>query len=217
MVATIAGVPAPPAAQNTAYRAPAWGAILPVDEAAARARLLEAAEQCYAELGPSRTKMTHIAGRAGVHRTTIYSYFRNREEILTASYVRAAQIVLDAAEPCWDTEKPFLDQLVDACLIGLQVARQLPVMRIFIDRNELPYTQTIAAASEAWRTRLHEAFGHRLAVAAAAGEIRADLSPATLAQWVVRICVSLTVEPGRSEDGGDEGLLRAFLPRSLAP
>jgi AcrR family transcriptional regulator len=161
--------------------------------------------------------MTHIASRAGIHRTTLYSYFRNREEVLSASYMRAAEVVLDAAEPCWDAEKPFLDRLVDACLVGLQVARETPIMRILIDRNELSYTQSIAAASEAWRTRLYEAFGRRLAVAARAGEIRTDVSPESLAQWVVRICISMTTEPGRSEDGGDEAVLRAFLPRCLAP
>jgi AcrR family transcriptional regulator len=198
-------------------RAPAWGADLPNDDAAARARLIEAAEQCYAELGPSRTKMTHIAARAGIHRTTLYSYFRNREEVLTASYLQAAQNVLDAARPCWVTEKPFLDQLIDACLVGIAAARRQPMMRVLIDRNELSYTQTVAAASQAWRTQLHEAFGRRLAMAAAVGDIRTDVSPETLAQWVVRICISMTGEPGRPEDGGDEGVLRRFLPRCLAP
>jgi AcrR family transcriptional regulator len=198
-------------------RAPAWGADLPLDVAAARARLIEAAEQCYAELGPRRTKMTHIAARAGIHRTTLYSYFRNREEVLTASYLQAAQNVLDAARPCWATEKPFLDQLIDACLVGIAAARSQPMMRVLIDRNELSYTQMVAAASHAWRTQLHEAFGRRLAMAAAVGDIRTDVSPETLAQWVVRICISMTGEPGRPEDGGDEGVLRRFLPRCLAP
>ncbi|QZH58410.1 TetR/AcrR family transcriptional regulator [Mycolicibacterium farcinogenes] len=198
-------------------RSPAWSADLPVDEADARSRLLDAAEQCYAEFGPSRTKMAHIATRAGIHRTTIYSYFRNRDEVLTACYLRAASIVLDAAEACWTTDSPFIDQLVDACVVGISVARDLPALRVLIDRNELPYAQTVAAASDAWRNRLYEAFGRRLAVAAAAGAVRTDVTAETQAQWVVRICISLTVEPGRPEDGGDRGVLQAFLPRCVMP
>jgi hypothetical protein len=31
------------------------------------------------------------------------------------------------------------------------------------------------------------------------------------------MCFSLIAEPGKPEDGGGEGLLRAFLPGALAP
>jgi hypothetical protein len=39
----------------------------------------------------------------------------------------------------------------------------------------------------------------------------------TLARWIVRINFSLIAEPARSEDGGDEGLLRNLLLASLNP
>ncbi|WP_308170563.1 TetR/AcrR family transcriptional regulator [[Mycobacterium] fortunisiensis] len=198
-------------------RAPAWGADLPADDAEARDRLLDAAEQCYAEIGPSRTKMSHIAARAGVHRTTVYNYFSSRDEVLAASYIRAAGIVLDSAQPYWDSDKPFLDKLIDACVVGIEVARGLPPMQVLINRNELPHTQAIAAASEDWQTRIREAIGHRLAGAAAAGQIRSDLTPDALAQWIVRICISLTMDPPDPHAGGDEAVLQAFLPRCLAP
>lgn len=216
-VVKLVGVPAPSITENSQRRAPAWGADLPRDDAAARGRLLDAAEQCYADRGPSRTKLTHIAARAGVHRTTVYNYFRNHDEILTACYVRAADIVLEAARPCWNTGKPFLDQVVDACLVGLTAARELPTMQILIERNELQYTQTVASASEAWAARLREAFVQRLAAAAVAGHVRTDVSPETLARWVVRVSISVTAEPAAASDGGDEGVLRAFLPRCLKP
>jgi hypothetical protein len=51
----------------------------------------------------------------------------------------------------------------------------------------------------------------------AAGEVRDDLTAETMAHWVTRIAFSLAAEPGRPEDGGDEGLIRAFLPACLAP
>src|ERR1700716_1056455 len=91
---------------GTSGRAPAWGADLPSDEQQARDRLLDAAEACYAERGVSRTKMTHIAQRAAVHRTTVYSYFPNRDAVLAACYVRAIDVVLDAAEHYWAADKP---------------------------------------------------------------------------------------------------------------
>jgi hypothetical protein len=51
----------------------------------------------------------------------------------------------------------------------------------------------------------------------AAGEVRDDVTAETMAHWVTRIAFSLAAEPGRPEDGGDEGLIRAFLPACLAP
>lgn len=198
-------------------RAPAWGDDLPGGEQAARERLLDAAEACYAERGPGGTKMTHIASRAGVHRTTVYSYFPNRDAVLAACFVRAIAAVLNAAEPCWSAKAPFIDRLLDAALVGLDAARKSPALRILIGQDALPQTVHAAEQSELWRERLHEALGERIAAAVADGEVRSDVSPDTMARWVTRICFSLIAEPGKPEDGGDEGLLRAFLPGSLAP
>ncbi|MCW2731040.1 MAG: transcriptional regulator, TetR family, partial [Mycobacterium sp.] len=74
-----------------------------------------------------------------------------------------------------------------------------------------------AEGSDVWSDRLAEALGGRLEVAMAAGEVRDDLTAATMAHWVTRIAFSLAAEPGRAEDGGDAGLIRAFLPACLAP
>jgi hypothetical protein len=53
-------------------RARSWGAGWPADEDEARERLLAAADACYAEKGPVRTRMSDIARLAGVHRSTVY-------------------------------------------------------------------------------------------------------------------------------------------------
>lgn len=194
----------------------AWGADTPLDEDQARERLLVAAEACYADRGPTRTRMSDIANQAGVHRSTVYYYFVNKDAVLAASFVRALSSVFTAAEPCWNTEEPFLTRLVNACLAGNDAARRSPTMRLLLDNHEAERTFRAAEASELWRAQLGEALGQRLAAAAAAGEIRADVAPETLARWVTRINFSLIAEPAMAEDGGDEGILRALLVPSLA-
>jgi AcrR family transcriptional regulator len=203
--------------QTASEGAGAWGADTPLDEEQARERLLAAAEACYADRGPTRTRMSDIAHRAGVHRSTVYYYFPNKDAVLAASFVRALTGVLVAAEPCWHTDEPFLEKLVRACLVGNDAARNSPTMRLLIDDDELRHTIHAAEASELWRAKLADALGQRLAAAATAGEARGDLSPETLARWVTRINFSLIAEPGRPEDGGDEGLLRHLLAASLSP
>ncbi|MGO9100828.1 MAG: TetR/AcrR family transcriptional regulator [Mycobacterium sp.] len=203
--------------QHRSGRAAAWGADLPVDEADARERLLAAAGACYGERGVRRTRVSDIANKAGVHRRTVYDYFPTKDALLAACFVRAITGVLDAAEHCWQTDEPFLDQIVNAMIVGLEAARNSPTMALLIGADELGETFRAAEASELWRKELAETLGRRLAAAAASGEVRDDVSAETLAHWCTRIAFSLVAEPGRTEDGGDEGLIRTFLPASLAP
>lgn len=198
-------------------RAAPWGADAPVGEDQARERLLTAAEACYVERGLTRTRMSDIANKAGVHRRTLYDYFPTKDALLAASFVRAISAVLDASEPFWDTDDPFLDQLVSATIVGLTAARNSPTMALLIGADDLGRTFHAAEASEAWSQNLAEALGERLERAQAAGEVRDDLTADTMAHWVTRIAFSLIAAPGRPEDGGDEGLIRAFLPACLAP
>lgn len=197
-------------------RSPAWGADLPTDDEQARHRILDAAEACFAERGPSRTKMTHIAAKAGIHRTTLYSYFPSRDAVLAACFVKAAQATIDAGEKHFREPGPFVERLICAVVAGLKVARQSVTMRSMISPEELAHTHHAAEQSQIWRTEVVDRFAEWFAEADP-GEVRADVSPQGLAQWVTRICFSLIEEPGSAEYGGDEGLLRAFLPGTIAP
>jgi hypothetical protein len=53
-----------------------------------REKLLAAADACDPEKGPVRTRMSDIARRAGVHRSTVYYYFAQKDTLLAASRPR---------------------------------------------------------------------------------------------------------------------------------
>jgi AcrR family transcriptional regulator len=197
-------------------RASSWAANSPMDEDAARERLLAAADACYAEKGPVHTRMGDIARRAGVHRSTVYYHFPTKDALLAASFVRVLAATGAAVEQCWQTDEPFLTQLVAACLRGNAVARGSPIMRSLVEEHQaLGAAYHAAEGSELWRAKLADALGRRLEAAAAAGEIRRDLPVDTLARWIVRVNFSLVAEPAKPEDGGDEGVLRNLLVASL--
>jgi AcrR family transcriptional regulator len=70
---------------------------------ATRARLLESAVSCLAELGWGGATVSVIASRAGVSRGATQHYFRTREDLLTAALehmadVRLAEIRREAAQ-----------------------------------------------------------------------------------------------------------------------
>lgn len=205
-------------AQPEGRRAGSRSPHLPADEDEARERLLAAADECYADKGPVRTRMSDIARRAGVHRSTVYYYFSNKDALLAASFVRVLAATTEAVEQCWQTDDSFLDQLVAACLRGTDVARSSPIMRSLIEEHQaLGAAYHAAEGSELWRAKLADALVRRLEAAAASGEIRRDLPTDTLARWIVRINFSLIAEPAEPEDGGDEGVLRNLLVASLNP
>jgi len=131
-------------------------------------------------------------------------------------FVRAVNGVVAAAEPYFNSDEPFSERLTKALLVGLEAARNSPAMRMLIAGDELAETHRAAEASEIWRSDVRARFAQRFADAAAAGEVRTDVPPETLAHWVTRICFSLIEDPGKPEYGGDEGLLRTFLPGMLA-
>ena len=205
-------------ARSEEHRPRSRGTGWPSDEDEARERLLAAADACYAEKGPVRTRMSDIARRAGVHRSTVYYYFANKDALLAASFVRVLAATAEAVDQCWQTDDPFVTQLVAACLRGTGIARSSPIMRSLMEEHQaLGVAYHAAERSELWRAKLADTLVRRLEAAAAAGEIRCDLSADTLARWIVRINFSLIAEPARSEDGGDEGLLRNLLLASLDP
>lgn len=197
-------------------RAPAWGADLPLTEDQARDRLMDAAEACFAERGPSRTKMTHVAAKAGVHRTTVYTYFPNMDALLAACFIKATNGLVDAAEPYFAADGPFIERLINGALAGLRVARSSPTMISMTSPQELAATHRAAERSEAWRTEIVDKLAGRF-LAAAPDEVRTDISPHMMAGWVVRVCFSLIEDPGDPDAGGDEALLRAFLPGIIRP
>ena len=205
-------------AQPAEHRPGSWGADSPADEDEARKKLLCAADACYAEKGPVRTRMSDIARRAGVHRSTVYYYFPTKDALLAASFVRVLATTAEAVEKCWQTNDPFLDQLVAACLRGIADARNSPIMRSLIEEHQaLGAAYHAAEGSELWRAKLADMLVRRIEAARAAGVIRDDLSADVLARWIVRINFSLIAEPAQPEDGGDEGVLRQLLIASLNP
>jgi AcrR family transcriptional regulator len=187
------------------------------DDRSVRERLLDAAESCFAERGISRTRMGDLATLAGVHRTTVYLHFPNKDALLAASFERAINVVFDATEDCWLTEKAFVDQVVDASVAGLSATRDSPTLRLLTTGEQLSATSLATAASETWSIRLAETLGRRLHVAADRGDVRQDINTEMMARWITRICFSLVAQPGTDEDGGDEGVLRAFLRPALSP
>lgn len=62
-------------------------------KAARRGKILDAAQSLFAEQGLRMTTMESVAARSNVSKATVYSYFRDKDEIFSAVVVRIAEKV----------------------------------------------------------------------------------------------------------------------------
>lgn len=73
-----------------------------------RARILDAAEKLFLEIGIENTSLGELASRLGISRVTIYRYFANRDEIAVEIQVRMLEKI-NSVPPLEDNNPPTLE------------------------------------------------------------------------------------------------------------
>jgi AcrR family transcriptional regulator len=190
-----------------------WGDDSPADFDGARARLLNAAEECYGRLGVDRATVDDIAAAAHVHRTTVYKYFSSRDEILTGVVLREGEAVLARGAAHLDGYGTFVDRLVDAYLASFDSIRRSRYLRLLFETNE--QALRTPSAFEAFRERTELALRPHVEAAVVDGELRDDIPVIALTRWMLRVFLMLVANPPRRDEGNVESILRRFLLPSI--
>jgi AcrR family transcriptional regulator len=199
---------------KSAQRGTRWGAQAPGSESEARDRILVAAERCYERLGVQATTVNDIADEARIHRTTVYTYFDNRDEILTGVLAREMREVIDEALGLLDGPD-FPDRLVRSIVQARTAIPQSRFLSLLFDAESAAVTVRVAAASERFRKRTVEGLARFIDAAVQRREVRADVAPEAMAEWVMRIVFMLMTDSPMPPANDEEDLLRTFLLPSL--
>lgn len=180
-----------------------------------RARLVEAAAECYAKLGIRATNMADIAAHGNIARRTLYRYFANREAMLDA-------VVRREVEQFWEsfhaTQKRFDDlgvYLVEALVFTLRHAPTTRSHRFLFNEDVLPLVNKMYIDNRQFtldrvavlRT-IYERHLQR-------GGIRRKLDLIMLCEWFNRLAVSYLAAP--SPFYRSEKELRALFRAMLLP
>ena len=171
-----------------------------VSEIAAE-RILDAAEQLYAEHGLDGITMDTVARAAGCSRATLYRYFDNRRALQFAFAHREALRIVESVgneiEPIADPT----ERAVQAVLGALREVRAKPSLLSWVGPGNSGEISEILRESP-----LIESFTARFV----GGED--EFPDLDLARWVLRCIVSFLAVPGT-----DEAEERRMIERFIAP
>jgi len=182
-----------------------------------RSKLLEIAVQRFSRDGYRRTSVSDIAREANLTPAAVYAYFRGKEALFEAAVDRDAGALIDRARlaiagtPVRDREAIILAELADHVTEHPLAARVLSGQEPdVIDRVlDLPSLRAFNAQTAA-----------DIAEAQAAGEVRTDVDPATMADGFEAIVLTLLMGFLQARVGPDSHLAigaLAVLDAALRP
>lgn len=184
---------------------------------AAREQILEAARACYESQGIAKTTVEDVARTARVSRTTVYRYFRNRDEVLTGVVMADSVALVGYLQESLAGITDFSDFLIEAMLLILREAPQAPLYEAFLGPagDSTGLVSRLCISSEAVIALIGPVLRPRFEQGQAAGTLHAGLELGQVIEWAARLLLSFMVTP--SPLAADEPALRRLLDTMLRP
>jgi AcrR family transcriptional regulator len=171
---------------------------------AAADRILDAADELFAQHDAASVGMNEVARAAGCSRATLYRYFDGRDALYTAYVHREARRVFRELSKEETAAGEPGDRLVDGIMASLRQVRESPALASWFAPTARPIGGEMAARSEVIKAGT-EAYLMALGVE--------DVE--NRARWLLRVMVSLLVFPGR-DDADERAMLEEFVLPTLA-
>ena len=178
-------------------------------------RILDAALACYEQSGISGTRLEDVAKSAGIGRTTLYRYVKNRDDLLNQVIQRDALAQRDEMEVLNRYLDNLADSLVESTVMVLRGRRTRPINRLLFGMEENAMIDRINLSPSSFSALTEALLTTQFNNALARGEIREGVTLAQASVWVARITLSLVTYP--EEFLNDEDSLRQYLRTFLVP
>jgi AcrR family transcriptional regulator len=185
-----------------------------------RTRILEAALQCFKQLGIDKTSLIDVARTADLSRGTVYRYFSDRQSLIDATVERNTENYYGEAAEVMSRETTLVDQVgVFAEVFARNINNYRRNWLVNDDRELL---RLLASDRDGGLRRMSTFIAPYVRAAKQRGEVAADLDETAASEWIARMFMSLTVMPGSTVfDASKPKTFRAFLERytidGLAP
>ncbi len=173
-----------------------------------RVAIIEAALTCFQTQGLRKTTVVDIVRTAGLSRTTIYEYFKDKAAIVEAAAEHASQLFYREMALAMDRGRTLEDRLSLAAAVVIK-GRQLIEPEKYFDADEVSLLLTQNAAS--LLAECSDFLAPYIIAAKLTGEVRKDLDVAYAGEWFARILFSLFTTPSSRLDFADAKVLRSFV------
>jgi AcrR family transcriptional regulator len=189
-----------------------WQGNPPRTEEQARQRIIAAARSCLERFGPAKTTLSDVALELGVTRQTVYRYFSNLAEVLSAVAQTGLDDFVERMERHLATSKTPAEAAIESVLFAIQAIPKEPNIGLLFQAGETDIfsrgvTSTMAVSIGTQILR-------RIPVDWAGAGVK-DEELEGLAEILMRLFVSFLqypADPPRSEDE-----LRELVRRWLGP
>jgi AcrR family transcriptional regulator len=176
-------------------------------------RLLDAAMQCFTQLGIAKTSIQDVAREAGVSRGTVYRYFVDRQALIEATVASGAQRYYAEAAAAMDA----LDTLAEQVGAFAEVLSRTLVehrTRSRLMDGDSAWLRLIASDREASLRRAVDFLRPYVRAARDRGEVGRDVDEREASEWLARLVMSFTtLQTGLTFDIEKPKAVRRFVER----
>ncbi|HXY63199.1 MAG TPA: TetR/AcrR family transcriptional regulator [Mycobacterium sp.] len=177
-----------------------------------RELIVESAYTCFRKQGLQKATIVDIAKMAGVSRSTIYEYFRDKAAIVEACAEHASEQFYRQMSTSMERGSSLEDKLSRAAVFVTQ-ARRVIASEKYFDEEAISLLLTKDAA-----VLLRECvdfIAPHLAAAKLTGEVRKDLDTQSTGEWFARILFSLFSTPSSTLDMDNPDVVADFVRAHL--
>ena len=195
-----------------------WGDKKRVDdEDAAREKLLDAAEECFARFGLSRTSIEDVARQAKVSRSTVYRYFEGRGELVAAAYMRESAEVFERVKVLMAEKGTFADRVVRVTVRAIKALRSGRYFPMLFNSDGALLSSQAIIASKMFYEAGHAAMQPFFEDAQSRGELISGLDLDDFIEWHLRLVFSFAMfdSPVPRDQASLSRLLQTFIAPAL--
>lgn len=175
--------------------------------------ILDAAQQVFEQYGARRANVEDVARTAGVSRSTLYRAYPNKEALLEAVLVRQFDDFLTELDTV-AANLPPREAVVECFSRGLALTREIPLLARLAE-SEPDVVTAAGAASQS--TLVLGSAGRVAATLRRSGATMPAEELNTVAELMLRVSWTYLLNPRGGLDITDEGAVRDYARRYLAP
>ena len=198
-------------------RAGWWGTDTALnDDQEARRRLIAAAIRCLVRHRGARFPIDEVAATAGVARSTVYRYFRSRDDLVLSVLLSRTDDGLARMVEALPHPADAAASITDLVQRGLDLIREDPVNAALYAEENRSALVTAALTSEPFLEAVLRHAGPLIDQWKADGQLHADLSAREVLVWIHSVTTLLLGPPWSRYDRAEmRGVIERFLVRAL--